>query len=197
ALKIQAEDDITASVVVPPGVLKDLPELEADKGSSVKFVLNTEARLFQRPDDAIHRGYDKVTEADFSRPDNFFSNYEPLPAKTARELIEDAIGFYQFTEPMQALIKSVAANGVSYFVCSANPRLVDGKPTKNPRYLQIRPDLTVPCEGYLAEMGARLRRHLPPGRSVLNPVAAVLPGRRNNPPETGIRSLACYNPIHY
>jgi phosphoenolpyruvate carboxykinase (diphosphate) len=28
-------------------------------------------------------------------------------------------------------------------------------------------------------------------------VAAVLPGRRNNPPETGIRSLACYNPIHY
>jgi len=28
-------------------------------------------------------------------------------------------------------------------------------------------------------------------------VAAVLPGRRNNPPETGIRSLAVYNPIHY
>ena len=197
ALKIQAEDDITASVVVPPGVLKDLPEPDAGQGGSVKFVLNTEARLFQRPDDAIHRGYDKVTEADFSRPDNFFSNYEPLPSKFARELIEDAIGFYQFTEPMQALIKGVAANGVSYFVCSANPRLVDGKPTKNPRYLQIRPDLTAPREGYLAEMGARLRRRLPPGRPVLNPVAAVLPGRRNNPPETGIRSLACYNPIHY
>jgi hypothetical protein len=28
-------------------------------------------------------------------------------------------------------------------------------------------------------------------------VDAVLPGRRNNPPEPGIRSLACYNPIHY
>jgi hypothetical protein len=28
-------------------------------------------------------------------------------------------------------------------------------------------------------------------------VAAVLPGRRNNPPEPGIRSLAVYNPIHY
>ena len=26
---------------------------------------------------------------------------------------------------------------------------------------------------------------------------AVLPGRRNNPPEGSIRSLACYNPIHY
>ncbi len=46
-------------------------------------------------------------------------------------------------------------------------------------------------------MAARLRRRLPPGQPVLKPVAAVLPGRRNNPPETGIRSLACYNPIHY
>jgi hypothetical protein len=197
ATKIQAEDDITASVVVPPGRLKELPEPESNSGGSVKFVLNTEARLFQRPDDAIHRGYDKVTEADFSKPGNFFSNYEPLPSKAARDLMEDAIGFYQFTEPMQDLIKGVAANGAGYFVSSANPRLVDGKPTKNPRYLQIRPDLTAPRESYLAEMSARLRRRLPPGRPVLNPVAAVLPGRRNNPPEAGIRSLACYNPIHY
>ena len=62
--------------------------------------------------------------------------------KMARELIEDAIGFHQFTEPMQTLIRDVAANGKpDYFVSSANPRLVDGKPTKNPRYLQKRPDL--------------------------------------------------------
>jgi hypothetical protein len=32
---------------------------------------------------------------------------------------------------------------------------------------------------------------------VLNPVTAVLPGRRNNPPEPGIRPLAVFNPIHY
>src|SRR5262249_21222531 len=152
----------------------------------------------QRPDDAIHRGYDKVTEADFAGRDNFFSNYEPLPAKAALGMIEDAIDFYQFTEPMQSLITGVAANGRgSYFVCSANPRLVEGKPTKNPRYLQFRPDLAAPRDSYLAEMGARLRRRLPASRAVLNPVAAVLPGRRNNPPESGIRSLACYNPIHY
>ena len=74
---------------------------------------------------------------------------------------------------------------------------MDGKPTKNPRYLQLRPDLVNPRESYLAEMAARLRRRLPPGKPLHNPVAAVLPGRRNNPPETGIRSLACYNPIHY
>jgi len=32
---------------------------------------------------------------------------------------------------------------------------------------------------------------------VLNPVNAVLGGRRNNPPQPGVRSLAVYNPIHY
>ncbi len=197
ALKLQAEDDITASVVVPPDRLEDVPEAASAPGVSLKFVHNTETRLFQRPDDAIHRGYDKFTEADFSRPDNFFSNYEPLPAKAAQEMIEEAIAFHQFTEPMQSLIQSVADGGTGYFVCSANPRIVDGKPTKNPRYLQLRPDLVNPRESYLADMAARLRRRLPPGKPLHNPVAAVLPGRRNNPPETGIRSLACYNPIHY
>src|SRR6516164_11788522 len=46
-------------------------------------------------------------------------------------------------------------------------------------------------------MATRLRRRLSVGRPVLNPVTAVLPGRRNNPPEGKIRSLAVFNPIHY
>src|SRR5271167_1767596 len=45
--------------------------------------------------------------------------------------------------------------------------------------------------------GTRLRRRVPLGQFVPTPVNAVLPGRRNNPPETGIRALACYNPIHF
>jgi len=193
AVKIQMEDDITASVVVPANALGGEPG-----AASLKFVQNAEARLFQRPDDAIHRGYDKVTESDFARMDNFFSNYEPLSAKVARELVEDSIGFYQFTEPMQKLIRETSETGKpNFFVCSAHPRLVDGKPSKNPRYLQIRPDLLQPRESYLAEIGTRLRRRLPPGKPIHNPVAAVLPGRRNNPPEAGVRPLACYNPIHY
>jgi len=99
---------------------------------------------------------------------------------------------------MQELIRTAAADGkASYFVSSAQPRLVEGKPSKNPRYLQRRPDLVHPRESYLAEMTARLRRRLPPGQPVHTPVAAVLPGRRNNPPEPGIRSLAVFNPIHY
>jgi hypothetical protein len=196
AAKIQFEDDITASVVVPVDRVPDLP---GTNGSvSLKFVKNCEQRLFQRPDDAIHRGYDKQAELDFTRSDSFFSNYEPLPAKAARELLEDSIGFYQFTEPMQALIRGIAEQGEpAFFVTTAQPRIVEGKPSKNPRYLQMRPDLVHPRENHLAEMGARLRRRLPMTQPLLSPVNAVLPGRRNNPPESGIRSLAVYNPIHY
>ena len=39
---------------------------------------NAESLLFQRPDDAIHRGYDKQTERDMSKPGTFVSNFEPL-----------------------------------------------------------------------------------------------------------------------
>jgi hypothetical protein len=194
--KVQAEDDITASVLVPRAQVAHLSDM--DKVPTLKFVKNCEQRLFQRPDDAIHRGYDKQTEADFARLDNFFSNYEPLPAKMAAEFIENAIQFYQFTKPMRMLIRDVAKTGQpDFFVSSANPRLVDGKPSKNPRYLQKRPDLVNPLESYLAEVGARLRRRVPLGESVPTPVNAVLPGRRNNPPEPGIRALACYNPVHF
>jgi len=38
---------------------------------------------------------------------------------------------------------------------------------------------------------------VPPSKPLYTPVTAVLPGRRNNPPEPGIRALACYNPVHY
>jgi phosphoenolpyruvate carboxykinase (diphosphate) len=196
AVKIQYEDDITASVVAPPGALKNIPN--TDKNASLKFVANCELRLFQRPDDAIHRGYDKQTELDFTLRDNFFSNYEPLKSSLARELIEDSIGFYKFTRPMQQLIREVAEEGkTGFFVSSAHPRLVEGKPSKNPRYLQRRPDLVRPRETHLAEVATRLRRRLPPGQPVYNPVTAVLPGRRNNPPEAGVRALAVYNPVHY
>jgi hypothetical protein len=196
AAKIQVEDDITASVVVPPGRLTGLPSVPA--GASLKFVQNVERRLFQRPDDAVHPGYDKQAESDFVRRDEFFSNYEPLTPARAREMVEEAIVFHQFTSPMQGLIREVATNGVAgYFVCTSRPRLVEGKPSKNPRYLQIRPDLLNEHESYLAEVTARLQRRLAPEQPVYNPVAAVLPGRRNNPPDDSIRSLAVYNPIHY
>jgi phosphoenolpyruvate carboxykinase (diphosphate) len=198
AAKQSLEDDISASIVVPRQALKCLNPQH--KNPSVKFVQNCEYRFFQRPDEAVHRGYDKQTEADFSRPGNFFSNYEPLPLTRAGELIEDSIGFARFTVPMQQLIRQAAQNPrPSYFVCNAFPRLIKGKPTKNPRYLQIRPDLIQTQDAYLATMATRMHRRLPLSEPVLTPVNAVVPGRRNHPPDpaAGVRPLCVYNPIHY
>lgn len=196
--KVQMEDDISASIVVPTNKLSHLnPEYG---GTSQKLLINCEYRLFQRPDEAIHRGYDKQTEWDFSQPGNFFSNYEPLPKAYAQELIEDAIGFDTFTAPMQKTISDAAAmDQPGYFVSSAHPRIFEGKPSQNPRYLQTRPDLVDPLGKYLAEISVRLARRVPLGEDVHFPVNAVLPGRRNNPPDekAGIRALAVYNPIHY
>jgi hypothetical protein len=200
AVKIQMEDDITASTVVPRERVAGLLDRQTEKLPGVKFVRNCEYRLFQRPDDAIHRGYDKVTESDFAHGGNFFSNYQPLAVAEVRDVLEDAIGFYEYTRPMRKMIEGyVEAGRPAYFVSNANPRLVDGRPTKNPRYLQTRPDLVDPRGRYLADVGIRLSRGLRADQPALTPVSAVLSGRRNNPPDraAGIRSLAVYNPIHH
>ncbi len=199
AVKIQAEDDITASVVVPRDGIAGLPSWAANSGApSLKFVQNCESQLFQRPDDAILRGYDKHTERDFSRPGNFFSNYEPLTHEAARTIVEDAIGFDAFTEPVRNLFTGfLAAGRPAYLASPAHPRLVDGKPSKNPRYLQRRPDLEDPRTSYLAQIGAQLYRRVPSGAPALFPVGAVLAGRRLNPPETGIKPMCVFGPVHY
>jgi len=198
AVKLQMEDDISASVVVPSNLLLNLsPDYPFP---AAKFVTNCEYRLFQRPDDAIHRGYDKKTEADFAQPRNFFSNYEPMANSTAKEMVDNFIEFERFTEPMQRLIRRIAdSNASGWFVSTDQPRLVEGKPTKNPRYLQIRPDLLGAREVYLAEMATRLFRRVPLDQPIFTPVSAVLPGRRNNPPDAAakIQPLCVYNPIHY
>lgn len=197
--KIQREDDITCSVTIPSSC--DLPTNPRFKHTGLKFTRNCEYRFFQRPDDAIVRGYDKQAELDFSGQRNFFSNYEPLTRDQAREIMKDVIRFDLFTEPMQRMIRDFVKDeaGPDYLVCTAFPRLVDGRPTKNPRYLQTRPNLVNPRHKYLAEMGARLFRRIPLDKQVPFPVNAVLTGRRNNPPDVaaGIRPLCVYNPIHY
>ena len=196
AHKIQTQDDITATVVVPRDKVRGA--LEDFKSRSLKFVKNCEYRLFQRPDEAIVRGYDKTAESDFSRSGNFFSNYEPLARDQAQQMVEDAIHFDLFSEPLQNLIHRVSCtNGPGYFISTAHPRLVDGERTKNPRYLQNRSDLEHPRDSYLAVLGARFHRRLELKAHVPVSVHSVLVGRRNNPPVPGIRPLAVYNPIHY
>ncbi|MBU0498531.1 MAG: hypothetical protein KJ558_01885 [Gammaproteobacteria bacterium] len=195
AEKIQMEDDISASVVTPAHSLECGAAYGRD--GSVKLVMNCEYRLFQRPDDAIIPGYDKQTEADMARPDNFIANFEPLGGEKLDALVENVLSFSAFSEPMRKLLETAHQEGSGYVVSSAHPRLVNGKPSKNPRYLQVRPDLVKPVRKYVAEMGARLHRKLPLDKPLCHPVDAVLTGRRNNPPEPGIRPLAVYNPIHY
>ncbi len=198
ATKVQTEDDITASTVVPVSYVEG--ELNPRyKNPSVKLVKNCENRLFQRPDDAINRGLDTQTESDLAEDGNFISNFEALTSEDALELVEDAISFQDYSEPMQVLIRKVAEAKNGYFVSSAHPRVVNGQPSKNVRYLQKRPDLANPRSLYLAQMGTRLSRGLALDKPAHFPVNAVLQGRRNNPEDkaAGIRPLAVYNPIHY
>jgi hypothetical protein len=92
------------------------------KALNPPFVANCEYRLFQRPDDAIHRGYDKMTDYDFSQDGNFFSNYAPLKPARAVQMVEKAIRFGQFTEPMQTMVRDVAdGRKGTCFVCSDSP----------------------------------------------------------------------------
>jgi phosphoenolpyruvate carboxykinase (diphosphate) len=192
------EDDITASVVLPSATLK---YLDAEyHNPSIKVLKNCENFLFQRPDDAIHRGFDKDAERDLSLPETFLSNFEPLGKADAGAIVDHVAEFDQFTLPMKNLLEQFVSNPKTEFVVSsAHPRMVDGQPSKNPRYLQKRPDLVNPRDLYLAEIGTRLAREVPADKPVHFPVNAVLSGRRNNPPDpkTGVPPLAVFNPIHY
>jgi len=195
--KVQMEDDITASVVVPASQLTGLPR-EYDGHPSLKLAENCEFRLFQRPDDAIHPGFDRQTEDDMAGPGLFCSNFQPLTRDDAQQIVENVSVHDAFTLPMrQHVARNAARTGGGFSICSSEPRVVGGQRTKNPRYLQVRPDVAHPRDRYVAEMGARLYRRLPLDEPLLFPVISVLSGRRNHPPSEGVRPLCVYGPIHY
>jgi hypothetical protein len=195
AVKVQTQDDITASTVVSGDLLGLDPE------RSYKLVENCENLLFQRPDDAIHRGYDTQAERDIATPGTFLSNFQPLTRDDAIAMRDDAVAFSAFSEPMSRLIQQFADSpqgaGPEFFVSSANPRLVNGKPSKNPRYLQQRPDRTNAAATAVADLAAHLWLQLPADAPLRLPVDVVAAGRRNNPPEGSVPALCSYNPLHY
>lgn len=181
AVKVQTEDDITASTVTPPW--------EDAEGLPRKYVTNCEHLLFQRPDDAIHRGYDKQAEFDLaSGTDTFISNFEPLTHEQARDLLTDVQAYSEFTKPVRKLIERVAAmpddQSPEFWVCSDDPRhLPDGGRSKNPRYLQVRPtdsnpELTtvadVPASWHASSHWQAMRR----SRSTWSPRAGATIRRR-------------------
>jgi len=198
AQKVQVEDDITASVVVPRERVQSLSPEYTNR--SVKIVQNCEEYLFQRPDDAVHRGFDAQAEADLATPGTFITNFEPLGAAAASALVDQVADLDRFTAPMKDLLTGfVRAPSTDFVVSSAQARLVDGKPSKNPRYLQHRPDRVEHREAYLASVGTRLDREIGGDTPVLAVVGAVLAGRRANrgQPEIGLPPLAAFNPIHF
>jgi len=196
--KIQMEDDISASIVLPASQLSNLNT--EYKNKSFKVVTNCESHLFQRPDEAIIRGYDKGAEKDLVTDGTFLTNYEPLTKQDAIELYEDAINFDKYTQPVKDLVqKVIESDKDGYFAAPSHTRIVDGTPTNNPRYLERNIFKEEILESYLGEVGTRLYRKIKSDEPVIDVVNAVLPGRRNNPADkkAGIRPLAVYNPIHY
>ncbi len=195
-MKIQTEDDISATITLPSNRLNNLNKEYTNK--SVKLVANCENYLFQRPDEAVIRGYDKEAEMEIVENNTFLTNYEPLTKQNAQELIENAISFERYTQPVKDFITEVAnSENDNYFVTPSHTRIVNGEPTKNPRYLQRNIFKDETQDAYLGEVGVRLYRKIKAKDPVVWPVNAVLPGRRNNPAEPGIRPLSVYNPIHY
>ncbi|WP_291801038.1 hypothetical protein, partial [Lutibacter sp.] len=197
--KIQMEDDISATITLPRERFKNLNKEFTNK--SLKVVSNCESHLFQRPDEAIVRGYDEGAERDIVSYNTFLTNYELLTKKDAKEIFEDTINFDKYTQPVKDLILSIvnSVKDEDFFVLPSHTRIVDGKPTKNPRYLEPNIFINETEDSYLGEVGVRLFRKIKSEEPVINVVNAVLPGRRNNPidKKAGIRPLAVYNPIHY
>ena len=199
AAKVQMEDDISATITLPANQLNNLhPD---QKKLSVKLVENCEQLFFQRPDEAIHRGYDKQAEDDLSKKNIFTTNFEPLTPEDGKEIIDDAIHFDKYTDPIKALIiRGAADKEGNYFISPSHARkLEDDTRSGNPRYLQTNPIFSNPVDAYLARVGTRLIRKIPVDKPVHFPVTNILAGRKNNPADakSGLRSLSVYSPIHY
>ena len=101
ASKVQTEDDISASVVVPAAQLAH-DGAGGGRNQPASSSINCEYRLFQRPDDAMHRGLDKQTEADLARRGQFHLQFRAADVRqTARAMVEKVTEFEEFTPPMR------------------------------------------------------------------------------------------------
>ena len=162
---------------------------------------NCERLLFQRPDDAIHRGVDGRPRPTSPSPDTFLSNFEPLTVEQARAIVDHVAEFDRYTEPMKRLLADFVDDPERRLRGFVGPSATGGRQAIQESALSAEAAGPGAIRGtrYLAEIGARLDRGIPAGEPVYFPVNAVLPGRRNNPPDPklGLPPLAVYSPIHY
>jgi hypothetical protein len=74
----------------------------------------------------------------------------------------------------------------------------NGTISKNQRYLQNRNDICHALNTYLTMVSSKLwRKYDRAFTAEPPPVSDILSGRRNNPPEAGVRPLSVYGPLHY
>ncbi len=177
----------------------DLPE-PAPRPPSLKFVQNAETRLFQRPDDAIHRGYDKQTEADFAAAGQFLLE---LRAAAGERGARDDRGRDRVPPVHRADAgpdsQSVADDGRHRLLRLLRPPAAGGRQAEQEPALS--PDPARPAQPAARVTWPKWPRGCaagcPRASPCYKPVAAVLPGRRNNPPEARHPLAGVFNPIHY
>ncbi len=191
AFKLQWKTTSPASIIVPQNQLDDLPEW-ASNHLSLKFAKNCEARFFQRPDDAItSAGATTSRPKRTSRAGQFRLELRAAHPGRCRANHENTIHFYEYTEPMRKFIDETEKDpNYEYFVASNRFRLVDGVPSKT----------RATCSSILPTSirnaiprGARATALPPHSRgqtASASPFGAVLPGRRNNPPDPKGRHTA-------
>ena len=189
--KVQIEDDITASVVLPRASLNDLDPEYANP--SVKLVANCET-----PALPAARRRDPSRRRPAGRSRHRQSRHFPLQLRAARPragaqaMVDHVVEFDRYTEPMKRLLEDfVAATATA---ATSSPRRIRAWSTASPPRIRAicrsGPIWSHPREPYLAEIAARLEREIPAGRPVHFPVNAVLAGRRNNPPDPKTRRAA-------
>lgn len=198
SFKLQLADDISSTVTLPAEEITGLNN--EYRNPSVKFVHNCEYRLYQRPDEAIIPGYDHETEYEISRPNTFTCNYKPLTKDDVYAMINDRIRFEKYTQPIKDLLTRFVndQDAPKYIVCPSELRVMpNGEISKNKRYLQNRQDITDHASVYLSKLCLKLHNNTSSIADVKFPVHSILTGRRNNPPEPGVRPLSVYSPLHY
>ncbi|MDR3144535.1 MAG: hypothetical protein LBT64_03510 [Puniceicoccales bacterium] len=199
SVKFQLADDITAAALVPAENIPHLPPNCQNK--SAKVVHNCEYRLYQRPDEAVSPGYDPGSERDMAGENIFTCNFKALSRDYVRHMMRNRIKFETYSAPMKRMLESFVdgENSPRYAVCPSELRTMDdGKMSKNQRYLQNRSDICNEFDTHLATISMKLHKKFRGNFSAVDsPVDAILSGRRNNPPEDGVKPLCVYGPLHY
>jgi hypothetical protein len=197
--KFQLADDISVTTTVPAKNISHL--MGNDAHPSIKIVHNCEYRLYQRPDEAIIPGYDPGSECDLTLKNIFTCNFKALTRDDVKQMMCNRIKFETYSAPMKKMLENFVRdeNAPKFIVCPSELRVMpDGTISKNQRYLQNRSDICHACNTYLTAVSSKLWRKYDGDFNVEHtPVSDILSGRRNNPPETGVRPLCVYGPLHY